>query len=134
MTAFFVSVRTLPFDDELEAQTPDSALTWNFIYANVLRIFDLLNPVMSSPEIGLPLNDRSIWTQPQMARMLKDVTSPEKFESFGYMPVTRALSAGKRKLLHRWCDLVIQGALPPDSPAPPAEEDVAPEALFSRLA
>jgi hypothetical protein len=103
-------------------------------YENVLRVYDLLNPVMSSPEVGLPLNDRTIWTQPVGAQMLKAATSAEGFESFGYMPVTRALSAGKRKLLHRWCDLVIQGALPPDNPAPLADEDVAPQALFSKLA
>lgn len=109
---FFISVRTLPFDDELETRTADSQLTWPFVYENILRVYDLLNPVMSSLDIGLPLSDQTIWTNPVMAGSLKEITRKENIESFRYMPVTRALSSGKRKLLHRWCDLVIGGHLP----------------------
>ncbi len=114
MAAFFLSVRTLPFDDQLAAQTPDSQLSWTFIFENILRLYDLLNPVMASPEIGLALNDKSIWTTPSKAFLLKRVTGDDSFENFNHMPVTRELSTGKQKLLHRFCDLVINGGLPPD--------------------
>ena len=114
MAAFFLAVRTLPFDDQLAAQTTDSQLTWTFVFENILRLYDLLNPVMASPDIGLALNDKSVWTTPGMAALLKSVTSDDSFENFNHMPVTRELSTGKQKLLHRFCDLVINGALPPD--------------------
>jgi hypothetical protein len=115
MAAFFLCVRTLPFDDQLAAQTPDNQLTWKFVYENILRIYDLLNSVMTSPDIGLSLSDKSIWTTPGTARLLKRVTADDGFEVFNHMPVTRELSAGKLKLLHRFCDLVINGTLSPDT-------------------
>jgi hypothetical protein len=120
---FFLCVRTLPFDNQLEAQTPDSQLTWSFVYENILRTYDLLNPVMSAPDIGLPLNDKSVWTTPGRAKLLKLVTADNSFEEFNHMPVTRELSAGKRKLLHRFCDLVINGTLPADGPSPLVEPE-----------
>ena len=115
MAAFFLCVRTLPFDDQLAAQTPDSQLTFKFVYENILRVYDLLNGVMSSPDIGLSLSDESIWTTPATADLLKTVTAEDSFEVFNHMPVTRELSAGKLNLLQRFCDLVINGALPPDA-------------------
>lgn len=115
MTSFFLSLRTLPFDNEFEANTLDSQITWKFVYENILRVYDLINPVMASPSIGLPLFDKSVWTNPATAQLLKTVTAESNFENFSNMPVTRDLSAGMRKLLHRFCDLVISGTLPPDT-------------------
>jgi hypothetical protein len=110
---FFLCVRALPFDDALEAGTPDQALTFPFIYATVLRVYDLINPVMSGPGVGLPLSDPAIWSNPATAALVKEITAVANFESANYMPITRSLSAGKRRLLHRWCDRVIAGQVTP---------------------
>lgn len=124
MAAFFTCVRTLPFDNQFEAQTPDSQLSWTFIYENILRLYDLLNPVMSSPDIGLALSDKSVWTTPGRAKLLKRVTASSTFEEFNHMPVTRELSAGRLKLLQRFCDLIIGGTLPPDGALSLVEPEV----------
>ena len=110
-TGQFTSVRTLPFDDKLEAATADQALTWEFLYANVLQAYDAIAPRMS---VILDLADPD--AVQTFARRLKEVTSAELFESARYMPVTRDLSRGKRTLLHRFCDLALTGALPPAPP------------------
>ncbi len=40
------------------------------------------------------------------ARLVRELTSRERFDHYGYMPVTRELTQGQRILLHRWCDAV----------------------------
>lgn len=47
-----------------------------------------------------------------LAQRIKDPTTVARFERATFMPVTRDLSAGRRRLLHRWCDLVIDGDTP----------------------
>jgi hypothetical protein len=111
--AEFTSVRTLPFDDALEAGTPDSALTWDFIYTHVLQPYDALTPRMSNV---IRLDDPDAVRT--FARRFKEVTSEALLESRRYMPITRDLSRGKRKLLHRYCDLVLSA--PPTVVAPTA--------------
>jgi hypothetical protein len=116
-SAQFISIRTLPFDDKLEAETPDTALTWEFIYTNVLQTYDAIAPRMSTV---IKLEDPDAVAT--FASRFKEVTSEQVFESRRYMPITRDLSRGKRKLLHRFCDLVITTApsvVP--RPAPPPE-------------
>jgi len=100
----------LPFDDELERNTPDSQLSWAFIYTNVLRVFSLVYPVMS---LVRDLSNRNVVTA--MAEQLKYAVSLDTFESTLYMPITRDLSAGKRKLLQRWVNL-LPNNVPPDPP------------------
>ena len=39
----------------------------------------------------------------------REVINPALFEAFSYMPVTRDLSEGKRRLLRRWCDRQANG-------------------------
>jgi hypothetical protein len=106
----FSSVRTLPFDDALEATTPDEALTWEFIYSNIFTTYDAIAPRMSTI-IDLSEVD-AVRT---FARRIKEVTAAELFESRRYMPITRDLSRGKRKLLHRFCDLALATSLPKES-------------------
>lgn len=104
-TAQFTSLRTLPFDDALEAATPDQALTWDFIYSTILQTYDAIAPRMSNIiDLG---NADAVRT---FARTIRRLTAAELFESIAYMPVTRDLSRGKRRLLHRFCDLLL-GAL-----------------------
>jgi hypothetical protein len=98
---FFVSLRVLPSDAELDS-TPDDALTFRFVFEKVLRTWHLINPVMAGPGVGLPLNDEATMTA--LAARIRQVTDRQAFETFACMPVTRDLSEGKRRLLHRWCD------------------------------
>ena len=102
----------LPFDDALERYTPDSMLTWKFIYTNVLRVFDLVYPVMSQVRNLADFN-----VIEQMAEQIKFAVSLDSFESTLYMPITRDLSAGKRKLLQRFVNL-LPNQIPPDPPDP----------------
>ncbi|MDQ3886118.1 MAG: hypothetical protein M3308_03670, partial [Actinomycetota bacterium] len=101
-TEQFSSVRTLPFDDALQAATSDEELTWEFVYSNILVTYDAIAPRMSTI---IDLSDADAVRT--FARRLKEVTAPELFESRRYMPVTRDLSRGKRELLHRFCDLTL---------------------------
>src|SRR5260370_31565400 len=103
----------LPFDDALERYTPDSSLSWSFIYRNVLRVFDLGYAIM--PKVG-NLHDLNVIEQ--MAEQIKFAVSVDSFESTLYMPITRDLSAGKRKLLQRFVNLLPNGIAldPPGQP------------------
>jgi hypothetical protein len=107
---FFAVVRALPFDNALEANTPDSKLSWSFIYNQVLETYDVIYPVMSQVR---NLADRNVVDA--MAEQLKFAISLDSFESTLYMPITRELSAGKRKLLQRYVNL-LPNRVPPDPP------------------
>ncbi|HLZ08533.1 MAG TPA: hypothetical protein VKT80_08100, partial [Chloroflexota bacterium] len=65
-SSFYCAVRMLPFDNALEQNTPDSMLSWKFIYNNVLRVFDLVYPIMSQVRNLANLN-----VIEQMAEQLK---------------------------------------------------------------
>ncbi len=108
---FYCGVRTLPFDDALNKNTPDSALTWQFVYTNILQPFNLCEAAAMAA-IGIPLNSQSFWETPSMAAQIAARTAAPFVENTGYMPVTRDLSDGLRKLLQRWAALVIAGKQP----------------------
>lgn len=112
---FHAFVRTLPNDDDLESATTDDQLTWSWIYKTIFAEFDVLNPVMSrtsDPAINVPLHDRAVM-ESKVAK-IKAVIAKDAFEQAGYMPVTRDLSRGRRRILERWCDLVLSGQAPPE--------------------
>ncbi len=111
----YLNVRTLPFDDDLARNTPDEALRWSFVYEQILRVYDIINPVMARTEIGLPLDDRERIME--AAATIKQLIAEDNFESASHMPVTRDMSAGRRKLLERWCQLVLDGTAPEDAAA-----------------
>jgi hypothetical protein len=94
----FFSVRVLPTDESLEAITSDEDLTWEFIYDRILKNWDLLNPIMTIR--GLPLNDEE--TLRAVGDRIHEVIQLSMHESPDYMPITRDLSIGKRRLLERW--------------------------------
>lgn len=106
MSAFYSSVRVMPFDAELET-TPNEKLTWGFVYNNVLRVYDLIFPIMSEV---VPLSRRK--RVEAAVQQIRAMTAKDFLESSLYMPITRDLSAGKRKILHRWCNLVERGNAP----------------------
>jgi hypothetical protein len=112
---YFALVRTLPNDDALEASVTDADLTWRWIYETIFAEFDVLNPVMtrrSEPSINTPLHDRTLMES--KAKRVKELIDQRAFETASYMPVTRDLSRGRRKILERWCDLVLRDDAPGD--------------------
>lgn len=100
---YFVHVRVLPADADLDA-IPDDQVTWALVYERVLRYFYKVFPVMDD---HLPLNDKQACMR--SAQMLLLLTDRATWDSTLYMPVTRELSDGKRRLLHRWCQRVLRG-------------------------
>lgn len=93
---YFIHVRVLPSDAALDA-IPDSTLTWSTIYDNVLRYYYKLYPVMDA---HLPLNSETACRR--AAQMLLLLTDKSNWLSTLYMPITREMSDGKRRLLQRW--------------------------------
>jgi len=99
----FVHVRVLPSDADLDA-IPDDQVTWDLVYDKVLRYYYRMYPTMDA---HLPLNDRAACER--AAQMLLLLTDTSAWDSTLYMPITRELSDGKRRLLHRWCNRVLAG-------------------------
>jgi hypothetical protein len=109
----YANVRTLPFDDELNATMSDDEISWDWIYENILSTYDALNPVMGRrerPAIGLSLDHQQ--TVEASVSLIRDLVDESNFESARYMPVTRDMSSGKRRLLQRWCDLALANSTP----------------------
>lgn len=117
-TAQFLSVRTLPADDDLAA-VPDADLSWELVYEKVLRHYHAISPRMSTI---IDLSDRdSVRTFAARILEVTDIDAspdhdPPAFESARYMPVTRDLSANRRQLLRRYCTKVLAEPLPPGPP------------------
>jgi hypothetical protein len=100
-TDFYAIVRVLPFDDALNKNTPDGKLTFDFIYNQVLLTYDVIYPIMS---LVRNLHNKNVVDA--MAEQLKFAISLDSFQSTLYMPITRELSAGKRRLLQRYVNLL----------------------------
>jgi hypothetical protein len=92
----YVSVRVLPADDY--GHVGDDQLTFGLVYKEVLRYYHLLHPAMSRV---LDLGDERVMTAAASTLLLR--TDPATWLGARYMPRTRDLSAGKRRLLERWC-------------------------------
>lgn len=92
----YVTVRALAFDNAL-FNKPDSELTWDFIYREVLQTYNLVYPLMS---LIINLGDETAVNQ--NARKIELATSLKLFLTTLFMPVTREMSAGKRDVLDRY--------------------------------
>ena len=90
--------RVLP-DDNYD-NVPDSQITWDFVYQNVIRYFYLVYPGMFA---RLAFQNEAI--AKQSASIIAKMVAKSGWDSTSYMPVSRDLSDGKRKLLQRWCAL-----------------------------
>lgn len=97
------NVRVLPSDAELDA-IPDAQVTWELVYDKVLRFYYRMFPAMDGP---MKLNDQA--TVSARAQMLQLMIAENSWPSTLYMPITRDLSDGKRRLLQRWCARVLSG-------------------------
>lgn len=96
----FVNVRVLPDDDY--DHVGDDELTFGLVYREVLRYYHLLHPAMSAV---FDLSDEQVVTA--AAESLLRRTDPAAWHRAHYMPRTRDLSPGKRRLLERWCHQVL---------------------------
>jgi len=108
-TEDFSVIRVLPADAEL-GETADDDVTLEFVYETVLKYYAILYPVMSKIIPWGPSNtphdpDRVA----QFAALIKMAVDETHLGTALEMPITRELSAGKRKLLRRWCDLQLLG-------------------------
>jgi hypothetical protein len=108
-SAFYATVRVLPFDDEMprmfvdlwnESQDPSQA--WSFIYDEILYLYDMLFSVMLE-FVNLGNQDA---VQSSIAPIWSLIAKAKFAESTSAMPVTRDLSAGKRLTLQLWIYLV----------------------------
>ena len=97
LTVPYLAVRVLPFDTALARRTRDADLTFPFLYETVLRVYDVVCPDMTQ---GFVPDDPT--TLARNAKRIRAALAPERFESSGFIPVTRDLSTGKRRLLLRW--------------------------------
>lgn len=100
---YFIHVRVLPSDADLDA-IPDDQVTWDLVYEKVLRYYYKVFPTMDA---HLPLNDKAACER--AAQVLIMLTDASNWDSTLYMPITREMSDGKRRLLHRWCNRVLRG-------------------------
>ncbi len=122
---YYTTVRVHPFDDavpqafcDLWNTTHDSTQAWNFIYTNILYVYDMLFSVMLQY-----VNLGSQSTVEQSIQYIWPVIAADAAEeSSGAMPVTRDMSAGNRLTLQLWIYLVankyaIQTLTPASIPA-----------------
>lgn len=115
-TGFFATLRVFPFDDTLvdkfvelwnaNCTKPDAPeIAWNFVYNEILYVYDMLYPVMLK---FMPLGQRDR-VEGAIDQLLVLISSDYEEESTLAMPITRDLSAGKRKILRLWGNLVKRG-------------------------
>jgi hypothetical protein len=97
---FFANLRVLPTDNY--DGVPDKELTFQLIYQEVLRYYHLLYPAMS--EVFDLSNELNVTVR---AQFIRDRIAKAKWDRSSYMPISRDLSDGKRKLLERWCDKIL---------------------------
>jgi hypothetical protein len=116
MREFFTNVRVLPFHNAMTAAYenwlrtgPSVDLATQRIFDSVFRTFFLMYPAMRF--LSDPLQFQA-WRGPICA-----LTDPAGFETAAYMPVTRALSAGQRRMLELW-NTYVDGTMP-SSPGRP---------------
>lgn len=115
--AFYTTIRVLPFDDAVPGQfvdlwntSGDQQQAWQFIYSNILYVYDMLFSVMLEyvdlgSQSAVEANLSGIWSA---------IAEEAAQESTYAMPITRDMSAGKRLALQLWIYLVANGYNVPD--------------------
>lgn len=102
-----ISLRILPNDEDFSQYyvDPNAAepvgndqLTFDIVYAKVLRTYYLLYPIMNR---RFALNSESAVSAHAGAILTR--TDPGIWMTTGYMPRTRDMSASRRTLLQAWC-------------------------------
>jgi hypothetical protein len=91
----YVYIRTLPADDTIGKLPP----VWSNVQKFVLRNWQAMAPCMDNwLDLGNPNQIKSF------ATVLRRLTDKNNFEAFRFMPVTRDMTAGQRKLLYAFLD------------------------------
>jgi hypothetical protein len=123
-TAFYSAVRVMPFDNQLPGvfldiwnRTRSKDLAWQFVYDQILYLYDLIFPVMKY-YAGLDLGNRFVVDA--TIDLIVQLTDAGMLDTTVYMPVTRDLSRGKRTVLRLYAYLVHL-----NWPARPIEQDEA---------
>ena len=107
MNAPQISMRILPNDEDfsqyyVDPGAPDpvgnASLTFDVVFAKVLRTYYLLYPIMN---LIFPLNSESAVTKAAPHILVR--TDPAIWMTTGYMPRTRDMSQSRRTLLQAWC-------------------------------
>ena len=109
LTSMFTTIRVLPYDDafvdqfvQLWNSSYDPAKAWNFVYDEILYLYDMIFPVMLR---FVPLDERHR-VEAAIDQVLA-LVAPSYFpESTLAMPITRDLSRGKRTVIELWGGLV----------------------------
>ncbi len=106
---FYTTVRVLPFDSAVPGQfvnlwnsTHSQDAVWEFVYYQVLYLYDMLFSVMLE---YVDLGSRAA-VEKNAAGILSAISVASEAESTYAMPITRDLSAGKRLTLQLWIYLV----------------------------
>lgn len=126
--SFYTTIRVLSFDDDFvdrfiniwnsppaPAKPYDPANAWNFVYNNILYLYDMIFPVMLR---FVPLGDRQR-VEAAIDQVLTLIAPSYFAESTLAMPITRDLSEGKRTVLQLWGGLVKKN-YPPQPISKPA--------------
>ena len=95
-TAFYAGFRVLP-DDDFSDWSEEDRVSWDFMYEQVFRYYRLIFPAMSTV---VPFDNQQ--EMEAAAGLIFEATVPCKKQSTRYMPVSRDLSTGKRKLIEDW--------------------------------
>ena len=105
---FFGNYRVYPADDFSEVAEED--ITWPFVWENVFSYYAILYPIMSTIIPWAPENSRELDPErvTQFALAIRQAVDESRVGTALAMPITRDLSAGKRKLVQRWCDLQLR--------------------------
>jgi hypothetical protein len=114
-SAHYCTVRVMPFDDELPREFQevldttggDREAAWDFVYRRILYVYDAIFPVMRYYG-ALDLGDQE--AVDRNIDQIVDLCEPGLRGSTLYMPATRDLSNGKRRVLKMYRGLV-QGGL-----------------------
>jgi hypothetical protein len=107
--AFYTTIRVLPFDDlfpqgfvDLWNNSHDQAQAWTFVYSNILYVYDMLFNVMLE---YVNLGSRQA-VEGSIGGIWRAISKDAAAESTRAMPITRDMSAGKRRALQLWIYLV----------------------------
>jgi hypothetical protein len=107
--AFYATVRALPADDGVPQQfvdlwnaNQDQTAAWNFIYNEILYLYDMVFSVMLE---YVNLGSRTAFAD-NIQYIWPAISSSSAVESTYAMPITRDLSSGKRLALQLWIYLI----------------------------
>ena len=96
-TAFYLTVRVLPYDDYSQYLNGTTPLTWDVLYNEVVRYYALIYPGMG---LHMPYTEAA-WQN--MAARIYARVSLDNWGMVEHMPRTRDLSEPRRQLIQAWC-------------------------------